>query len=118
MRRNVVILVGLLGLGACGLVPDVQPGETQAQLERQLGPPASSTTAGDAQILTYHRVQTAVLPGTGPTPWDAPFTWWTGPAPPGVESQPPELVTTGRCTLTYRIVGGVVESSQHSGSGC
>jgi hypothetical protein len=118
MRGAAIGLAGLLGLGACGVAPDVRVGETEQQLRARLGAPASTARDGDAQILFYQFAQTAILPGTGPTPWDSPYSFWTGPAPPGSESQPPERVTTGVCTLQYRVVGGVVRSWRQSGSGC
>ncbi len=115
-----IVAVGLLtlGLAACSTVPNVALGETESQLVAQLGPPASVAADGDARVLTYRRPQTATLPAMGPTPWDAPFTPYVSPAPPGSESLPAEIVVTGVCTLQYRLVDGRVVSSQHSGNGC
>ncbi len=118
----VLIGVVLLGLGGCADSEsrlNARVGESEQQLVAQLGPPSAARQQGDARLLTYVFHQTAELPASGPTPWEAAFTQWTqASSPDGFGAEPAKIVITGTCVTQYRLTEGAVRSWTRSGSGC
>jgi hypothetical protein len=116
MRSAILILLLLAGCTRPDLSRAVALnaaiGQSQADLLRELGPPARATQTGATQHLTYIRAG-AVTDPFRPDPSTVPLVDAVGAA----FNYPPEA-NVGRCATTFDVTGGRVTGWRVRGAAC
>ena len=107
------LLAGCVNPGAARMVAlNTAIGESEGELVRALGTPATVEVAGDRRMLTYPRTDPVVDPFR-PDPSTVPVADAVGAA----FDYPPEA-TLGRCATTFDVVAGRVLSWHVQGAAC